>query len=110
MQAAQGAAELSGKAALLAPATMLHLVELTLDPLCATKLLTALEAIHELGIDVGAVAHGAPEQRQLIVVLMHFRRNVSDQRPCINARVDAVQRAPNLVRLAVIERPEGAIG
>src|SRR5208282_1122114 len=63
-----------------------------------------------LDVDFGAVADGAPAQRQLVVVLAHFRTDVGDELAGVDAGVDAVQRAADLIGLPVVECPESAIG
>jgi hypothetical protein len=96
--------------AFLPPAALFHLIQPALLRLRLAQRLTALESLEHLCIDFGAAADPAPEQRQLVVTLAHFRTDMGDEDSGIDARVDPVQGAADLIGFAVIERPESTIG
>jgi len=67
------------------------------------------EPLQALSVDLSAVSHPAPEQRGLIVALGHFGTDMRNEIAGIDAWVDQMQRASDLVGLAVVQRPEGAV-
>ncbi len=88
---------------------MLHLIQPALLSLRLAQYVPSLEAIEHLRVHVSAVPHCAPEKNELAVAVADFRADVSDEAAGIDARVDPVQGATDLVRLAVVQRPECAI-
>lgn len=94
----------------MAQTTILHLIEPPLARLGEAEHLALRQAPDRLRVDDCTVLHRAPEQHQLAVARPYRRRHVGDQPAGVDAGVDVVQRAPDLLGLAVVKRPERAVG
>lgn len=72
--------------------------------------LPLLDSGQQLLEGLGAVADRPPKQRELVVAVLHVRSNVRYERPTVDATIDEVKRATDLVGLAVVECPERTVG
>src|SRR6266446_4012168 len=95
---------------LMPPCPVLEKIEPALRVLLLAQYFASLEPLQALRVDLGAVPHPAPEQRGLIVALAHIGTDMRNEIAGIDAWVDPMQRASDLVGLAVVQRPEGAVG
>ena len=92
------------------PSPVLDQIESALLVPLLAQHFTPLEPLQALRVDLGAVPNPAPEEPGLIVALAHFGTDMRNEIAGIDAWIDPMQRASDLVGFAVVQRPEGAVG
>ena len=98
----QTASQLRLELSFVPPRSVPEEIETAFFALPLAQCFASPEPLQALSVDLGAVAHAAPKKRGFIVTFGYFGADVRDEIAGINAGVDKMERAPNLVWLAVI--------